>query len=572
MVMKNGGVIILMALFILPSIRPLDTLDVITMEYGDKFQKESIVSDSIPYYPDYKTVVEYVMDHYEEEDIIISIAPYLHHQYYSDHPIDYILRTGHYVESTYEEEERVYDIYSDCELLTEISAFFDILKNFSRVWLITSNDINNKKLINDQVQIFIKMNHERIVYRGDHQDDRVYLFQDYKNTTRLSVGDYDSLNPSVATSNNCSIFSWDDRRNGVWEIFITGYKGSGEQHIEETKLTPSSNSYSASSSIAEDSDGNSYVVWQENVVFQDEMAIRSRIYLSKVDQNGNKVWREIPISFSESDNSYAQKPQIVIDSKDNIHVIYQLLSEEDGNGNLYYTKLLNNGSISIFPFALTNDLANNINPSISVDDQDQLHIVWQDGREGSYQIYYSKLDGNSTTSINLTVIEPKRISSHANESFEPDIALYGTHLHAVWQDQDENDKTITTIQYLQMDLNGNVTHDQIALTFQYATREDEKLEKRTEVANPAIASSDGRNVISWQDNRIHNEFGDGYWNIYYKILDGNGKILANDTRVSYFQSNSITPDVAISGKTVHIVWADDLPQNYEILHKEIEIP
>ena len=300
------------------------------------------------------------------------------------------------------------------------------------------------------------------------------------------------------------------------------------------------------------------------------MKKRSRIYLSKIDENGNKSWGDIPISFSELENAYSQDPQIVIDSKDNIHIVYQTLSEEDGNGNLYYTKLLNNGSTSIFPFPLTYDLANNINPAISIDDQDQLHLVWQDGREGNYQIFYSKLDGNSTTPDNLIIIQPKEISSRTNESFEPDVSVFGTHLHVVWQDQD--DAKVTTIQYLQMNLNGNVTHEQIALTYKYATWEDEKLKIITEAANPTIASNDGKNVISWQDRRIHNEFGGGYWNIYYKILDESGKILLNDTRVSYFQSNSITPDVAISRQTAHIVWADDLPHNYEILHKEFEIP
>jgi len=397
-------------------------------------------------------------------------------------------------------------------------------------------------------------------------DDVEILERSTTNNSRISHNISESRNPSLFFDENRSLHvSWSDHRDESWEIYYSVFDEAGKRAIDENRHTPISNSFSDDSSLHVDSSNSIIIVWEE------QWSQHSNIYFSKMDHEMNPVFKHVPVTSFVGLDVYARNPKIVSDSRNNLHVVWQWTDALEGNYELYYTKLSPDGTRVLENTPLTRDLGNNIEPSIDIDTNDDIHLVWQDGRDGGYQIYYSKLNSSSTSPENLTLIEAKRISSPANESFHPDISVDGDHLNIVWQDEKEEYGTVKTIQYLQMDLDGVVTGPQRTLTFKYPTEEDEERENIVEVMNPVISSNNGLSIVCWEDNRLATSCDERYPNIYYKVLNEDGTVLVNDTRASYYESISRTPDVVMGEESAHIVWSDSLPKNYEILHKEIEL-
>ena len=69
---------------------------------------------------------------------------------------------------------------------------------------------------------------------------------------------------------------------------------------------------------------------------------------------------------------------------------------------------------------------------IQFDNQGTLHYVWQEGRNGPYEIYYkSYRDGSWSAEEN--------ISNTSGESFAPDFAIGPGGLYVVWSEKGETD-------------------------------------------------------------------------------------------------------------------------------------
>jgi len=387
------------------------------------------------------------------------------------------------------------------------------------------------------------------------------------NHSRISQDMDQSTLPSITVDSLDNIYYvWNDHRDDTWEIYCSGFGMSGIRIMNETRITPPSASYSRDPFITTDKDNNIIIVWEE------QWTQYSKIFLSKIASDKSSMITHQPIIPTTELDIYSKHPRCIVDSENNIHVLWEKTSSPSGNMDIYYSKLSPNGTKIFDGVQLTDDLGNNIKPSVEIDELDNLHLVWQDGSRADYQIYYTILNGSTTNPEDLIILEPHRISSLGNESTHGRISRDGSRLNIVWQDIDKGIHMVKTIQYLQLDLDGNILINQKPLTEKYPTEEDIEHGRIINSTNPTISSKDGISIVCWQDNRTHPEYNKQYMNIYYKILNVDGNTIVNDTRVSFYGSDSIDPEVVIGGTGAHIVWSDNLPKNYEILHEEIPLP
>jgi len=246
----------------------------------------------------------------------------------------------------------------------------------------------------------------------------------YYAVDKLYIG-FDALpnryNPSIAIDNNGNVHMvWYDYRGGDQEIYYKKLDNNGNIIVDDTRLTNYSGP-SLNPSIAIDNDNNVHVVWLD---YRD--GGRRGIYYTKLNNDGNIIVNDIRLT---AHPSMSYDPSIAIDSHNNIHIIWS--EYEDGDVEIYYEKLDNNGNTLVDDKRLTEDPERSENPSIAIDSKDNVHIVWQDYRDGNYEVYYKRLDNNGNTIVPDKIL----LDNDAKSSEYPSIAIDSKdNIHIVWQD------------------------------------------------------------------------------------------------------------------------------------------
>ena len=260
----------------------------------------------------------------------------------------------------------------------------------------------------------------------DPEEDQLYYQWDWGNEYSQWMGPFDS--GEIVDMNH----RWRDqgtfpirvRAKDVFEAvsdwsdcLIVEVASASSNWKGNTPITSSSAS-SESPSFALDSQGNIHICWHD---YRDDTW---EIYYKKLDHLGNEVITDTRLT----EQGASKHPSLAIDSNDAIHIIWQ--DDRDGNWEIYYTKLNNEGSVIVDDLRLTSDGASSQYPCLSISNEDSLHCTWQDNRFGTTEILYKKL--NSSGSI---LIDDTLISSMPNESIQPSLtADNDTIVYLVWSE------------------------------------------------------------------------------------------------------------------------------------------
>lgn len=395
-----------------------------------------------------------------------------------------------------------------------------------------------------------------------------------------------SLYPTIVTDSNNNVhISWQDNRDGNPEIYYTKLNSSGNILIDERRLTYDSE-FSTSPVIAVDSGNNTHIVWMDE---RDSGYIYYEIYYTKLDSNGDTLvddkrlthhlkgvayptiaidsnnnvhitwsdWRDInpEIYYTKLDDNggtliddkrltyasaYSFGATIAVDSDNNVHISWYDLRDGGLNYEIYYTKLDNNGNTLVDDKRLTFDPARSCRPKIAIDFNDNVHITWDDDRDGNWEIYYTKLDNNGNT-----LVDDTRVTNALENSMSPEIVIGSNdNVHITWDDGRDGN---TEIYYTKLDNNGNTLIDDTRLTTDPATSD-----------YPSIAIDSDTNVhITWRDNR------DGGMEIYYKHTISNPTVLISTDSFEYYTGDTMTVTLYIANPTkdsVTFQWYWGVPQ------------
>ncbi len=190
---------------------------------------------------------------------------------------------------------------------------------------------------------------------------------------------------------------------------------------------------------------------------------------------------------------------------------------------------------------LTNQDDYSLYPSVAVSG-DSIHVVWEDNRDGNYEIYYKRsLDNGGTWGSDT------RLTNQDDYSSCSSVAVSGANIHVVWYDnRDGNDEI-----YYKCSLDNGVTWGS-----------DTRLTNHGDASMYSSVAVSGDYIhVVWRDYR------DGNFEIYYKRSLDNGGTWGSDTRLTNQDDGSSYPSVAVSGDYIHVVWEDYRDGNYEIYYK-----
>ena len=247
---------------------------------------------------------------------------------------------------------------------------------------------------------------------------------------------------------------------------------------------------------------------------------------------------------------------------------------------------------------LTNDSTSSYlsrnNARCIVADNSLINIVWTDLRDGRSQVYHKR-----STDAGISWGNDYRLSNGPSESFDPSIAFDGQNLHVVWDDWRDGAQVFykrssdgglswgpeipitdsAHVQYPCISVSGQFVHAAVsALTEIYYVRSTDggqswnnkvPLTLDTNIVNrgPISITASGSNVHAvWRDDRN----GGGNGEIYYKRSSDNGGSWGPDIRLTVDTMMSTFPTLAVDGSTVHVVWEDfrdDMLGGWEIYYK-----
>jgi len=117
-------------------------------------------------------------------------------------------------------------------------------------------------------------------------------------------------------------------------------------------------------------------------------------------------------------------PRIAIDNNANPHIVYE-------NNHIYYVRSTDQGRTWETPVRIDNSTGNCYKPDITVDNLNNIHIVWEDQRGPFDEVYYTKSTNNglSWPSDNLMISD-----DNSKTSDFPRITFNTQAVHIIWKD------------------------------------------------------------------------------------------------------------------------------------------
>lgn len=174
------------------------------------------------------------------------------------------------------------------------------------------------------------------------------------------------------------------------------------------------------------------------------------------------------------------------------------------------------------PENLSNNTASSMYPAVAVW-KDYIHLVWQDNRDGNYDIYYKR-----STSSGLMWESEKKVASTSSDSTSPDIAVWENNVHIVWAEQDGI--------YYQRSRNNGSAWDYTG---------GRRIKYGSDCSNVRIALNQTNLCIVWQEAV---EWGS---RICFNSSFNNGETWSGERCIAECAEN---PGVACWNDTIHIVW------------------
>jgi len=202
-------------------------------------------------------------------------------------------------------------------------------------------------------------------------------------------------------------------------------------------VTTESTNTSYEPSIALDSIGNAYVVWGDSTNYSGSGGEGDIFY--KLRNTTSNTWTTTEVVSTESTTGSGE-PSIAVDNNGNVHVVWYDHTNYGGSGTdpdiFYKHRNATSSTWTTTEVVSTESTAGSGEPSITVDSMGNAHVTWRDltdyhgsGREGD--IFYKRWNATSSTWTMTEVVS----TDSRYDSDHPSIAVdTNKNVHIVWSD------------------------------------------------------------------------------------------------------------------------------------------
>jgi Neuraminidase (sialidase) len=365
---------------------------------------------------------------------------------------------------------------------------------------------------------------------------------------RLTWNSGYSSNPAIVTdSNNYIHVVWDDNTPGNNEIFYKQSTDGGANWSAPKRLSWTAGTSSVPV-IAVDSNNHIHVVWSDSiVVWSEENPGNGEIFYKK-STDGGANWSTKRLTWTSGSSS---SPAIDLDSNNHIHIIF--FDDTPGNLEIFHKKSTDGGTNWSAPKRLTWNTGNSYSPTIAVDSNNHIHAAWMDETPGNFEIFYKQsTDGGANWSA------PKRLTWNTSSSGSPAIAFdSNNYIHVVLQ----NDTYVEAEIFYKRSTDGGANWSTKRLTWNSGSS-----------TSPDITIDSNNHIhVVWDDSTP--AVYQGNYEIFYKQSTDGGTNWSAPKRLTWNLGPGWNPswDPAIAqdnNNSIHVVWEDFSPGNWEILYKK----
>ncbi len=262
--------------------------------------------------------------------------------------------------------------------------------------------------------------------------------------TNSAGNSYTSFNNANAMAANGDVVHlvYTDERGLEGEVYYQRSIDGGTTWQTAVQLTTDNGSFSGYPTIA---------VWNNevHVAWTDQRNGHDDIYFRNSPDGGTTWFDETRITNDPFDSGF---PSLSV-SGPVIHLVWTDTRFEDEE--VFYCRSLNFGLSWGGQVRLTNNSGNSINASVSSMDND-IHVVWQDNRNGNEEIYYKR-----STDGGLIWGADRRLTNNNSKSNFPSAVAMGKTIIIVWSDLQEGNAEIFGLRSVD---NGDTWSQNIRLT------------------------------------------------------------------------------------------------------------
>lgn len=271
-------------------------------------------------------------------------------------------------------------------------------------------------------------------------------------------------------------------------------------------------------------------------VWSYDMSGNHEVYFGK-SITGGSTWQ---IAQKLTDNKGESHNPVIAVNGSNVFVAWQ--DDTPGNNEIYFKKSTDGGATWQHAKRLTNNTGDSCNPAIAVSGT-TLFVVWDNDTPRNNNIYFRKsVDDGATWQT------AERLTDNTGDSSSPALAVSGANVNVVWS---------------------NTTWGNGEVCFRKSTDSGATWQTVQRITNNAGNSKhltiaiDGPIVyLSWTD------YTPGNGEIYFGKSSDGGATWQTAKRLTSNSGESFNSRIAISGASVYLVWQDPTPGNYEIYFRK----